>query len=207
MIARVTGTLVEASPLMVVVDAGGVGYEVHIPVTTAETLPANGTTVTLFTHAVYREDGQSLYGFARRDERDFFRLLVDKVSGVGPKIAIAILSRMSIEILRGAIASSDVSTLAQCPGIGRKTAERLVIELKDKLFAAEPAAASAGTAPPGESAPAGGAAPGSTAYQDAFASLVTLGYKSADADKMLRRAKSRAGEHATTEELVRHALA
>ena len=135
MIARLKGTVLEATPLLVVIEAAGVGYEVHIPVTTAEKVPPVGQECSLFIHAVYREDSATLYGFGVREDRDFFRLLVEKVSGIGPKIAISILSRMSVELLRNAIAGSDVALLSKCPGIGKKTAERLVIELKDKVFA------------------------------------------------------------------------
>ncbi len=133
MIARIKGTVLETTPLLVVIEAGGVGYDIQIPITTAEKVPGIGKECSLFIHSVYREDSASLYGFATREDRDFFRLLVEKVSGIGPKIGIAILSRMSVELLRGAIASADIGLLSKCPGIGKKTAERLVIELKDKV--------------------------------------------------------------------------
>ncbi len=197
MIAHLKGTVLECSPLMLVLEVSGVGYEVHIPVTTAEKVPAAGQPCSLFTHAVYREDTATLYGFATKDDRDFFRLLVEKVSGIGPKIAIGILSRMSPELLRGAIASSDVALLAKCPGIGKKTAERLVIELKDKV----------GLAPsvtPGALAGTPAAEP--SAFQDAVTSLMILGYKPADADKLVRKAASQLGASASTEALIKGAL-
>ena len=125
----------ESTPLLAVIDAGGVGYEVHIPVSTAEHLPQSGGECSLFIHSVYREDSATLYGFAKREDRDFFRILIERVSGIGPKIGISMLSRMSVELLRSAISTSDVALLSQCPGIGKKTAERLIIELRDKLFA------------------------------------------------------------------------
>lgn len=199
MISRLKGTVLESSPLLVVLEAGGVGYEVHIPVTTAEKVPAIGAECSLFIHSVYREDSATLYGFASREDRDFFRLLVEKVSGIGPKIGISILSRMSTDLLRSAIASSDVALLSKCPGIGKKTAERLVIELKDKV-----GLASAGIAP----APGGALTSGEpSAFQDAVSSLMILGYKPADADKLVRKAVSKLSANATVEALIKEALA
>ncbi|NBB79149.1 MAG: Holliday junction branch migration protein RuvA [Verrucomicrobia bacterium] len=198
MIARLKGPVLESTPLLVVLDCGGIGYEIHIPVTTAEQVPPIGGECSLFIHSVYREDSATLYGFATREDRDFFRLLVEKVSGIGPKIGIAILSRMSSELLRGAIARSDVALLSKCPGIGKKTAERLVIELKDKVGLP----GGGQTITPGESAPAGEP----SAFQDAVASLMTLGYKPADADKLVRKAAANQNPDATVEELLRKAL-
>ncbi len=190
--------MVESAPLLVVLEAAGVGYEVHIPITTAEKVPAVGKQCSLFIHSVYREDSASLYGFASRDERDFFRLLVEKVSGIGPKIGITILSRMSVELLRNAIASADIALLSKCPGIGKKTAERLVIELKDK-FEPGDGARSAQVEP-------GGPATHST-YQDAVSSLIILGYKPADADKLVRKACKQLPSDTSVEALVKQALA
>lgn len=198
MIARLKGTVLETHPLMVVLDTGGVGYEVHIPITTAEKVPAAGNPCSLFIHSVYREDSATLYGFATREDRDFFRLLVEKVSGIGPKIGIAILSRMSVELLRGAIANSDIALLSKCPGIGKKTAERLVIELKDKVGVGTV------TSAVDSSGMAATSAPGS--YQDAVASLIILGYKPADADKFVRKAASQLPTDASVEDLVKKAL-
>lgn len=205
MIARLRGVVLESTPLQVVLDIGGVGYEVHIPVTTAEKLPPSGREATLFIHAVYREDSAALYGFAERRDRDFFRLLVERVSGIGPKIAIGILSRLSAELLESAIGRSDVALLAKCPGIGKKTAERLVIELKDKFVPGEASGGSAGEG--GQPTAGGGAGAAPSPYQDAVASLITLGYKPADADKLVRKAASKLGENADVEALVRGALA
>ena len=198
MISRLKGTVLESTPLLVLLDVSGVGYEVHIPVTTAEKVPPIGQTCSLHTQAVYREDSATLYGFATRDDRDFFRLLVEKVSGIGPKIAISMLSRMSPELLRSAIASSDVALLAKCPGIGKKTAERLVIELKDKVGLPT----SSGSASAAE--PTGGGEP--SAFQDAISSLMILGYKPAEADKLVRKATSQLGPDARTESLIKTAL-
>jgi Holliday junction DNA helicase RuvA len=198
LIARLKGTVLETTPLLAVIEAAGVGYEVHVPITTAEKIPAAGQECSLFIHSVYREDSAALYGFASREERDFFRLLVEKVSGIGPKIGIAILSRMSVELLRGAIANSDLALLAKCPGIGKKTAERLVIELKDKVGLTSSTATSA------VSSDNGSASHG--VYQDAVSSLVILGYKPADAEKFVRKASSQLPADASVEALVKKAL-
>lgn len=200
MITRLTGTLVSATPLHAVVETGGLAYEVHIPVTTAERLPATGQQVRLHTLVVYREDAQTMYGFATEEDRDFFRLLVEKVSGVGPKTALSVLSKLSLPVLHGAIAAGDVGLLSKVPGIGRKTAERLVVELRDKVVgsAATPAGAVAGE-------PARGA--GEDKVRDAVLALVALGYKAETADKAVRQALVALGPTATTEALIKRALA
>ncbi|MCC5806419.1 MAG: Holliday junction branch migration protein RuvA [Opitutales bacterium] len=203
MIVHLSGTLLEATPLEAVVDVGGVGYAVAIPVTTAEKLPSPGKSVSLHTLAVYREDAQTLYGFHRREERDFFRLLTEKVSGIGPKLALAIMSGLSLASLRQAIATGDAATLAKCPGIGRKTAERLCLELKDKVGL--PAAASPGVTTSGAGGGAS-AAGGDTRVSDAVAALVALGFKLEAADRAVRRVLDKADGGVTTEELVRAAL-
>ena len=203
MITSVTGTLVSATPLAAVVEAGGLGYEVHIPVTTAERLPQPGQKVKLHTLAVYREDAQTLYGFATEEERDFFRLMVEKVTGVGPKMALSVLSKLSLATLQGAIASGDVGLLAKCPGIGKKTAERLVIELRDKL-----SSALLGTVPPAKAGSVGAVVPavGESKIRDAVLALVALGYKAPDADKAVRQALVGLGPTASTEALIKKAL-
>lgn len=200
MITRITGTLVSATPLHAVIETGGLAYEVNIPVTTAERLPPPGQQARLHTLVVYREDSQTMYGFASEEERDFFRLLVEKVSGIGPKTALSIFSKLSLATLQGAIAGGDVALLAKCPGIGKKTAERLVIELRDKLGAFAPSASVAPAA--GESA----AAPADNKVRDAVLALVALGYKAADADKAVRQAWVALGPTATTEALIKKAL-
>lgn len=200
MITSISGTLVSATPLAAVIETGGFGYEVHIPVTTAERLPDPGKPVKLHTLAVYREDSQTLYGFATAEERDFFRLLVEKVTGVGPKLALSVLSKLSLPSLKGAIAAGDVGLLSKCPGIGRKTAERLVIELRDKLTPTE-----LGTVVPGDTSPVP-ASPGESRLRDAVLALVALGYKPADADKSVRQAATALGPGASTEALIKRAL-
>ncbi|MDG1242555.1 MAG: Holliday junction branch migration protein RuvA [Opitutae bacterium] len=198
MIARIKGIVLETTPLLVVIEAGGVGYDIQIPITTAEKVPGVGKECSLFIHSVYREDSASLYGFATRDDRDFFRLLVEKVSGIGPKIGIAILSRMSVELLRGAIASADIALLSKCPGIGKKTAERLVIELKDKVALSATATSAEATDSTSSASPG--------VYQDAVSSLIILGYKPADADKFVRKASSQLPANTSVEALVKQAL-
>ena len=132
MIGRLSGTLIEKLPPQITVDVNGVGYDVDVTMTTFYQLPALGQKTTLFTHLVVREDAHLLYGFASRDERETFRQLI-KVSDIGAKIALAILSGMSTDELAVAVASEDLKRLSSVPGIGKKTAERLVLELRGKL--------------------------------------------------------------------------
>ncbi len=198
MITSIQGTLVAATPLHAIVELNGLGYEVNIPVTTAEKLPAPGGSVRLHTHVVYREDAQTLYGFATAEERDFFRLMIEQVTGVGPKVALTIMSKLSLPLLRGAIRMGDIGTLAKCPGIGKKTAERLVVELKSKVGTMG-AATLSNDASSGES-------PAPSAHRDAVAALVALGYRAADADTAVRQAALSLGTKATTETLIKKAL-
>lgn len=201
MITSISGLLVSVTPLSAVIETGGLGYEVHIPVTTAERLPQPGQQARLHTFAVYREDSQTLYGFASEEERNFFRLLIEKVTGVGPKMALSVLSKLSLPMLKGAIAAGDVALLAKCPGIGKKTAERLVIELRDQLLPSD-LGAPAGPAPGRSSA----AAPAENKIRDAVMALVALGYKAPDADKAVRQAWVGLGPTASTEALIKRAL-
>ncbi|MGA0133166.1 MAG: Holliday junction branch migration protein RuvA [Opitutales bacterium] len=197
MIVSLRGKLIEAGVLRVVIESSGVGYEVNVPVTTAERLPQVGSEVSLLVHHVFREDGQALYGFAVAEEREFFKLLVEKVSGVGPKMALNILSRLSLPILRDAIVRGDVALLSQCPGVGKKTAERLVVELKDKVGLEGPGVVTAAVA---------AQPPVPTAASDAVAALIALGFKAADADKGVRAALARLGGGVTADQLVKAAL-
>ncbi len=202
MITSVSGTLVSATPLTAIIEAGGLGYEVHIPVTTAERLPAPGQPARLHTLAVYREDSATLYGFATEEERDFFRLMVEKVTGVGPKMALSVLSKLSLATLQGAIVAGDVALLAKCPGIGKKTAERLVIELRDKLSPALLATVAPTKPVPGAAA----TVTPDNKLRDAVLALVALGYKAPDADKAVRQALVALGPAASTEALIKKAL-
>ena len=191
MITHLHGQLAETSPTRVVVDCHGVGYEVFIPVSSYAKLPVAGAEVKLLTyHHVNSQDGtQQLFGFATPEEREMFLLLIS-ISGIGPKLGCNILSSASIPSLRNAIAAGDTKTLSSLRGIGKKTAERLVVELKDKVGAV--------TGPTGR-------APitSDPKLADAAAALVSLGYKPADAQKAVAAV---ADKGATVEELVRAAL-
>ena len=132
MIGRITGTLAEKSPPQLLIDVNGVGYEVDVPMSSFYNLPALGECVTLLTHFVVREDAQVLFGFLTHDERATFRLLV-KISGVGPRTALSILSGLSVNDLAQAVSLQESARLVKVPGIGKKTAERLLLELKGKL--------------------------------------------------------------------------
>jgi Holliday junction DNA helicase RuvA len=148
-IGRIEGTLVEKNPPQVVVMSHGVGYEIDVPMSTFYGLPRTGETVTLLTHLVVREDAHLLYGFSTASERTAFRQLL-KISGVGPKVALSVLSGLSVDDLAVAVASQDASRLTKIPGIGKKTAERLVLELRDKLPVAVTATAAQASVAGGE---------------------------------------------------------
>jgi Holliday junction DNA helicase RuvA len=192
MIAHLHGQLTEATPTQVVVDCGGVGYAVFIPVSSYEKLPAAGSPVKLLTyHHVNAQDGtQCLYGFATAAEREMFLLLIS-ITGIGPRLACNILSSASVSSLREAIAAADTKTLSALRGIGKKTAERLVVELKDKI------GASTGPLP---------ARPTDARLADAARALEALGFKPADARRAVVAADRQLGAGATVEELVRVAL-
>lgn len=204
MIISIQGTLAAATPLHAIIEINGLGYDVNIPITTAEKLPATGTQVKLHTVVIYREDAQTLYGFATPAERDFFQLMIDHVSGIGPKSALTIMSKLSLPSLESAIRMGDIATLSKCPGIGKKTAERLVVELRGKLGATGPLDAALGeTATDGKG---GNANVGDSRLRDAVLALTALGYKAADADASIRRAALTLGPKATTEQLIKKAL-
>jgi holliday junction DNA helicase RuvA len=203
MITSIQGTLIESTPLRAVIETHGLGYEVLIPVTTAEKLPAPGVSVKLHTQAIYREDSQTLYGFATTEERDFFRLLIENVTGVGPKMALSIMSKLSLHSLEAAIRDSDIALLAKCPGIGKKTAERLVIELRGKVGGAP----GLGSATSGSVLVQGDSGGRSSVAQDAVLALMALGYKAPDADAAVRRSLLALGPKASTEAVVKRALA
>jgi holliday junction DNA helicase RuvA len=206
MIAFIEGDLIECQLNLAIIQVGGIGYEVHIPLTTSEKLPALGQEIKLFTQAVYREDAQTLYGFADRESRDFFRMIVDKVSGIGPKIALNLLGSLSLPTLKTSIASGDVGMLSKAQGLGKKTAERIIVELKDKVLPkgsiAEPLPISSSGAPTGDAEAVNDLGP----YQDALSALLTLGYKATDADQAIRKAADALGKGVSTEELIRKAL-
>ena len=138
MIARLRGTVLEAYPNRLVVDVHGVGYEVHVPLSTFDRLhAAEGVAVDLRTHLNIRENAHTLYGFATEEERDVFLMLIDRVSGIGPAIAMAVLSGMPVSRFKSCVVAGDVAELSRIKGIGKKTAERIVLELKDKVGVAE----------------------------------------------------------------------
>ncbi len=191
------GTLAEALPTQVVVNVQGVGYEVLIPLSSYDKLPPTGRPVKILTHLQVREDAHILYGFMTPAERDLFRLLVNHVSGIGPKLAMAVLAGMSVTSFKAAVVASDTGLIAKISGIGKKTAERIVLELKDKVgVAAAWEAASAGHAP----------TPEEVRINDAVLALISLGYKQVDAHKAVKQALTAAGASANVEDLVRLAL-
>jgi Holliday junction DNA helicase RuvA len=168
MIGRIAGTLIEKNPPQVLVDANGVGYDIDVPMSTFYNLPRTGEKVALFTHLVVREDAHLLYGFSTEAERAAFRTLL-KVSGVGPKVALAVLSGLSVNDLAAAVALQETGRFTRIPGIGKKTAERLLLELKDK-FKVDPRLAVGS---------AGGVAPSANA--DVLNALLGLGYSDKEA--------------------------
>lgn len=203
MIASLRGRLLEKSSGACVLEAGGVGYLVSVSTHTARTLPEPGAEVFLLTHQVVREDALMLFGFAEADERRLFELLLG-VSGVGPKVALAVLSGLAPAALARAIRDEHVAALVAIPGIGRKTAERLVVELRDKLETIVAAGGVAGAAP--GPATGRGVLPRSERFEDAVAALQSLGYSAPQAQEAVRHAHQAASE-STLEELVRRALA
>lgn len=198
MIAFIHGTLVEALPTQAVVEAHGVGYELLIPLSSFDKLPQPGGEVKLLAHLAVREDAHTLYGFATAGERDLFRLLINNVSGIGPKIALNILSGISANAFRAAVAAADVKALSQISGVGKKTAERIVVELKDKL-----GAISVGLAGTGVSAPL---PIGDQKLADATAALQALGFKPNEAADAIKAVAAVLGPQAGVESLVRAAL-
>jgi holliday junction DNA helicase RuvA len=191
MIGSLRGRITSKTPPQLTVEVGGIGYELEAPMSTFFHLPAVGQDVRLLTHFVVREDAQLLYGFATEDERRLFRSLL-KVSGIGPKIGLALLSGISVEAFIMCVQNEDVAALVRVPGIGRKTAERLLVEMRDRL---KPA----GQSDTGAVIVAAGASP----EAEAFGALVALGYRPAEATRLLKSAGP--GTH-STEELIRRAL-
>ena len=193
MIAHLKGQLIEKSPVSLVVDVQGVGYEVFIPLTVYYELPECGTTVSLYIHTRIREDSLRLFGFIKEADKQMFELLT-RISKVGPKIALAFLSGMTARDLTQAVFNDDIATLSAIPGVGRKTAERLALELKDKLseLNLQPEAA---TTP----------APGNGLKDDAVSALVNLGYKKAAAEQALKKVW-RDEAKPSLEELIRDSL-
>jgi holliday junction DNA helicase RuvA len=195
MIGFLRGRLTAKHPPQLVIDVGGVGYEIEAPMSTFYGLPAAGSDITLFTHLVVREDAHILFGFGTDRERRLFRELL-KVSNVGPKLALALLSGMSVENFLMCIESQDVDTLVRIPGVGRKTAERLVVEMRDRVKGFGELT--------GMVASAGGTQPTAIGPQaEAFSALVALGYKPAEVTRLLKAVDASVQ---TTEEVIRKAL-
>src|SRR6266850_464716 len=187
MITFLHGKLVEALPTQVVVDVNGVGYEVLIPLSSFDKLPQPGQDVKLLTQLVVREDAHTLYGFMTAMERELFRLLVNTVSGIGPRTALSILSGMNAVAFRGAVANGDVKALSQISGVGKKTAERIVVELRDKVGAAGAWEASSAKR---------ALSPADQKINDAVLALMALGFKQVEAHESVRAAQAALGPQA-----------
>ena len=187
MIGRITGTLLGIEHQTALVDVGGVGYEIECPISTLCELPPVGQTVTLLTHFVVREDAQLLYGFLTHDDRESFRILI-KISGVGPKLAIGVLSGLSGDELAAAVERDDVATLTRLPGVGKKTAERLLVELRGRMTSSGRTQSSNAVAP----------------VEEAVLGLIALGYKEAEARNAINALPK--DPEATPESLIRSSL-
>ncbi|MEI6568901.1 MAG: Holliday junction branch migration protein RuvA [Verrucomicrobiota bacterium] len=197
MISFLHGKVVEALPTQVIIEVAGVGYEVLIPLSSYDKLPAPGQEVRILTHLAIREDAHILYGFMTAPERELFRLLVNTVSGIGPRIALNVLSGMNVASFRGAIATADVKALSQISGVGKKMAERMVVELKDKIGASgawEAASAQRTLSPEDQK------------INDAVLALIALGFKQVEAHDALRKVQATLSPSATIEDLVRACL-
>ena len=202
MIARLHGTIIEKIPPEIVLEVGGVGYEIQLPMTSFYQLPDLNQTVTLFTHFVVREDAQLLFGFTERVERSLFRILI-KANGVGPKLACTILSGMSTNQFVNAVMHEDITALVKMPGVGKKTAERLVVELKDKLNNLEVIPTMQGLSGSDQLSAAPILTPVASAADEAISALIALGYKKNQAETSIRKVAS---ENASSEQLIRDAL-
>jgi Holliday junction DNA helicase RuvA len=191
MIAHLRGRILEKSPDRVVLDVAGVGYQLNISVSTFSDLPADGAETSLFVYTHVREDTLALYGFRSRNEKQLFERLIS-VSGIGPKLAITALSGMAADSLVNALRANDLAALTRIPGVGKKTAERMVLELRDKLR---------GFAVPEVAIPSA-----SQMEQDVISALVNLGYQRSGAEQAANRAAEKAGADATFEQLFRSTM-
>ncbi|WEK32243.1 MAG: Holliday junction branch migration protein RuvA [Candidatus Pseudomonas phytovorans] len=199
MIGRLRGTLAEKQPPHLIIDVNGVGYELEVPMTTLYRLPKVGEPVTVHTHLVVREDAHLLYGFAEKRERELFRELI-RLNGVGPKLALALMSGLEVDELVRCVQAQDTSVLVRVPGVGKKTAERLLVELKDRFKAWETSPAMFALVSDGPLP----VASESSAEADAVSALVSLGYKPQEASKAIAAIKDKAG--LSSEELIRRSL-
>ena len=197
MITFLAGTLVEKQPTRVVLNVHGVGYEIFIPLSSFDRLPGENAPCRLLVHDHLREDLHNLYGFVTEAERSLFDMLLG-ISGIGPKTALSALSGLSVRDLKAAVVEGDVKRLSSISGVGKKTAERIVVELRHKLSAGDALEAVAG---------APEALPGDLRTRDAMLALISLGYKQADAQQRVREILPRLKPAATVEDVVRAALA
>jgi len=190
MIAHLRGRILEKTPTHVIVEAGGVGYDVTISIATFSGLAGEGSEISLNIHTHVREDTLALYGFLLREEKRLFERLIS-VSGIGPKLAITVLSGMAPDALVTALRGNDLTALTRIPGVGKKTAERMVLELRDKLegLAAAPAAA-----------------PASRMEEDVVSAMVNLGYQRSAAEHAVKRAAEKAGDGASFEQVFRQTI-
>lgn len=197
MIGRLRGTLAEKQPPHLILDVNGVGYELEVPMTTLYRLPALGEPVILHTHLVVREDAHLLYGFAEKRERELFRELI-RLNGVGPKLALALMSGLEVDELVRCVQAQDTSTLVKIPGVGKKTAERLLVELKDRFKAWEnmPSIAPLVAEPKTMAAV-------SSAEADAVSALIALGFKPPEASRAVAAVEEKG---LSSEELIRRSL-
>ena len=199
MITFLKGILAESLPDRAIIDVAGVGYECSIPTSTFDALPEEGQKVHLLTHHHVREQEQALFGFATTEERDLFRLLIDRVSGIGPKMGLAVLSGMKVGDFKNFVVNADVTALSKIKGVGRKTAERIVVELKDKVgvTAAWQEARQRPSLPKGQ-----------VLANDVILALINLGYKQVEAQKAVKLALEAlpAGSEAEPSTLLRTAL-
>ncbi|AKF52536.1 Holliday junction branch migration protein RuvA [Pseudomonas syringae pv. aptata] len=198
MIGRLRGSLAEKQPPHLVLDVNGVGYEVEVPMTTLYRLPHVGETVTLHTHLVVREDAHLLYGFYEKRERELFRELI-RLNGVGPKLALALMSGLEVDELVRCVQAQDTSALTRIPGVGKKTAERLLVELKDRFKAWEslPGTFTLVSNGPNQAEPV------ASAESDAVSALISLGYKPQEASKAVSAIKEK---DLSSADLIRRAL-
>jgi len=203
MIGRIAGILIEKQPPELMVDVNGVGYEITAPMTTFYRLPAVNESVALFTHLTIRDDAHLLYGFYDKTERTLFRTLI-KVNGVGPKMALAILSGIESDEFVRCVESNDIATLVRVPGVGKKTAERLIIEMRDKLKQLDIAPALTPPSSQGEDGVSGGELVNERNVRlDAESALIALGYKPAEASKTINALDI---EGLSSEQVIRMAL-
>ncbi len=196
MIGYLRGVLREKQPPALVIEVQGVGYEIEAPMTTFYDLPAIGEPVTLFTHLAVREDAHTLYGFSKQSDRRLFRTLI-RVNGVGARLALTILSGMEAGHFAACVQAGDTASLVRLPGIGKKTAERLLVEMRDRLADWDAAAGLS------EGAPAPARADVVNPVEEAVSALIALGYKPQDASRMVRAVDSK---DLTTEDIIRGAL-